>query len=149
LVFITAPARLSLNVCISVREQNATTQVVYLACCAAGAAVAMTVSTHLAHVTVFTNLPFIRSLPGDVLIGVILQLINVLPSVRPSVQKKIFRFRCNLVRRQTSTGRVHPCDLHPIQGRGRGHGASEFPKIVLLWLYLLRHFGGELKSDSW
>jgi len=86
LVLITAPAPLSLNVCISVREQNATAQVVYLTCCVAGAAVAMTASTHLAHVTVFTNLPFIMSLPGDALIDLMLEVMSVLPSVRPSTK---------------------------------------------------------------
>ena len=71
---------------MSVREQNATAQVVYLACCAADAAVAMTASTHLAHVTVFTNLPFIMSLPGDALIDLMLEVMSVLPSVRPSTK---------------------------------------------------------------
>jgi len=36
-------------------KRNSSAQVVYLACCAADAAVAMTASTRLAHVTVFTN----------------------------------------------------------------------------------------------
>ena len=91
LILIISLARLSLNVRMSVWEQNATTQVVYLACYAAGAAVAMTASTHLAHVTVFTNLPFIMSLPGDVLIDLILEAMSDFPSVRSSVRpQKVF-----------------------------------------------------------
>jgi len=35
----------------------------------------------------------------------------------------------------------------PIQGQGQGHGASEFPKIALFKVYLLRHLQWELAND--
>jgi len=34
-----------------------------------------------------------------------------------------------------------------IQGQGRGHGASEIPKIALFQVYLLRHLQRKLASD--
>jgi len=39
-----------------------------------------------------------------------------------------------------------PCDT--IQGQGQGHGASEFPKIALFPLYVLRHLQWELANDQ-
>jgi len=35
----------------------------------------------------------------------------------------------------------------PIQGQGQGHGASEFPKIALFKVCLLRHLQWEMASD--
>ena len=35
----------------------------------------------------------------------------------------------------------------PIQGQDQGHGASEFPKIALFQVYLLRHLQWELAND--
>jgi len=35
--------------------------------------------------------------------------------------------------------------FYPIQGQG--HGASEFPKIALFIVYLLRHLQRELAND--
>jgi len=37
---------------------------------------------------------------------------------------------------------------HPIQGQGQGHGASQFPKIELFQLYLLRHLQWEVANDQ-
>jgi len=35
----------------------------------------------------------------------------------------------------------------PIEGRSQGHRASEVPKIVLFYVYLLRHLQRELAND--
>jgi len=37
-------------------------------------------------------------------------------------------------------------DLIQSQGQGQGHGASEFPKIALFQVYLLRHLQWELAN---
>ena len=37
----------------------------------------------------------------------------------------------------------------PIQDQGQGRRASEVPKIALFYVYLLRHFGMEQKTDGW
>jgi len=66
--------------------------------------------------------------------------------VRPSVCKKFFRFRYNLVCASTSTEYDHQYDFDPIQGQG--HWASEVAKIALFYVYLLHHFGMELKTGS-
>ena len=40
-----------------------------------------------------------------------------------------------------------PYDPIQGQGQGQGHSASEFPKIALFQLYLLRHLQWELAND--
>ena len=74
---------------------------------------------------------FIRSSPGDVLIDLLKSGGSVRPSVRTSVHKTFFRFRCNLVFAWISTRYAYQCDLDPIHGQGQGHAASEVPKIAL------------------
>jgi len=44
---------------------------------------------------------------------------------------------------------VQQYDFDPIQGQVQGHWASEFSKIALSCIYLLGHFGLELKTDGW
>jgi len=76
---------------------------------------------------------------------------SVRPYVRPSTKgtKRLSDFNeiwC------TYRGRwvIHdgiPCD--PIQGQGRGHGASEVLKIALFQLYLLCHLQLELANNHW
>jgi len=58
--------------------------------------------------------------------------------IRTSVHKKFLRFRSNVVYGWTSTEYAQPCDLDPIQGQSQGHGASEFPKLLLFKVYHLR-----------
>jgi len=35
-----------------------------------------------------------------------------------------------------------------MQGQGQDHSPSEVPQIALFYVYLLRHFGMELKIDG-
>ena len=49
--------------------------------------------------------------------------------------------------RDVATGYAYQCDLDRIQGQGQGHGASEFPKIALFYVYLC-HFKVELKTHG-
>ena len=37
---------------------------------------------------------------------------------------------------------------YPIQGQGQGHGASEFLKMALFQVYLIRHLQRKLENDQ-